>query len=604
MTSAVKRVQASASKLTVALAAAVLLAGGVFVSSALGAGGGGDPCADGIPDARFGLAPGTKGVGSLEVSLDAQHSVACASPIAEYSWDFGDGTSAQGMNASHEYGVGTFRPTLTITDEAGLTDSRTYYADIIVKADNQNPVILPVSAEVLQGEYVSVNVAPGTTDSDGDSLAYGFFLPADEDNGWGHVTEKGWVNVDSQNGTFNYRANSNSAGQDSFEVGVRDGFGGVGTAMVTVQINQHLTAVDDHVTTYAGTPVTVNVTNNDSSFDGWPFEVYWWWGSDDGRVDYNQDGSFTFTPNAGFAGTASFEYGINDSDSLSAHRSFAYVYIDVQVPPNFAPTAVNDSLSINEDVNGSLNILGNDSDQDGDSLSVSLSGGPQHGSASLSPSGMLTYVPAANYNGSDSVSYVVTDSKGAASSATVEITVRSVNDVPAVAADNAQVDEDSAVTIAVLSNDNDVENGRNLSVQIVNSPANGTAKVNADGTVSYQPKANHYGTDNFAYRAVDADGASRQATVTVNIASVNDAPTAIFSATIAAGNRLQLDASGSADVDGAITSYQWNFGNGQTATTSTPSTSYKYKARGTYQVILTVTDAQGVSATFVKTVSI
>lgn len=125
MTSRIKTVQASASKMMITVAAAIILTGGVLVSSAFGAGGGGDLCADGIPDARFSLAPGTKAVGTLEVSFNAQYSVACASPIAEYSWDFGDGASAQGMNTSHEYGVGTFRPTLTITDNQGTSITST-----------------------------------------------------------------------------------------------------------------------------------------------------------------------------------------------------------------------------------------------------------------------------------------------------------------------------------------------------------------------------------------------------------------------------------------------------------------------------------------------
>ncbi len=603
MVSQIKTVQTSVSKMMIVIAVAVILTGGIFVSNVFGAGGGGDPCADGIPDARFNLAPGTKAVGSLEVSLDAQYSVACASPIAEYSWDFGDGVLAQGMNASHEYGIGTFRPALTITDEAGLTNTYTYYTDVIVKADNQAPVLSSAIGTAIQGQDTQFSLATNASDPDGDSLSQGYFLPGATSQNSTVITDNGTISLD-RNGRVYFHAYADASGQETVAIGVRDGFGGEATSTLLITIDPRLTAVDDAVQTYKNTAVTVDVKANDFSYQDAPFNVTWREWSNSGLVQLNPDGTITFTPNGGFTGTASFDYYINSNVSGSYYASYGTVNVEVVLPPNYAPVAANDTLVIDEDATGSLNVLTNDRDQDGDSFTTSLISGAQHGTASLTPSGALNYTPKAHYNGDDSVVYEVTDVKGAKSTATVNISVRSVNDIPTVGNDNAQVAEDGSVNVAVLANDSDVENGSNLVVQIVTTPANGTASVNADKTVTYRPSSNYNGADSFVYRAVDADGASRQATVSLTISSVNDAPVAVFSAKTSPGNHLQLDATSSSDVDGNITSYQWNFGNGQTVTTSTPTTSYKYKARGTYQVSVIVTDNQGLTSTLAKTITL
>src|SRR5437868_4955055 len=87
--------------------AALPMAGVLLPQSAFAAGGGGDPCADGIPNAIVYLTPTTKGVGSLDVSLNGRYSVACNSPIVGYAWDFGDGTSSDSPDVTHTYGVGS-----------------------------------------------------------------------------------------------------------------------------------------------------------------------------------------------------------------------------------------------------------------------------------------------------------------------------------------------------------------------------------------------------------------------------------------------------------------------------------------------------------------
>ncbi|MEM8514010.1 VCBS repeat-containing protein, partial [Massilia sp. MP_M2] len=102
---------------------------------------------------------------------------------------------------------------------------------------------------------------------------------------------------------------------------------------------------------------------------------------------------------------------------------------------NVAPIAAADSVSGSEDGVITGNVLANDSDADGDALTVDTVPvqGPQHGVLVLNADGSFTYTPDANYNGSDSFTYRVTDADGAVSSANVSLTITAVNDAPSAA---------------------------------------------------------------------------------------------------------------------------------------------------------------------------
>src|SRR5207248_2958574 len=175
---------------------------------------------------------------------------------------------------------------------------------------------------------------------------------------------------------------------------------------------------------------------------------------------------------------------------------------------NNAPVAANDSYSVDED--GTLTVpatgvLSNDSDADGNSLTVASPrpiSGPSHGTLTLNANGSFTYTPAANYNGPDSFTYQATDGAANSTPATVSITVNPVDDPPVAVNDSATTNEDTAVTIAVLNNDSDVD-GDPLTSAKVTDPAHGTVTHNANGTFTYTPAANYNGGDSFTYKACD-----------------------------------------------------------------------------------------------------
>src|SRR6185295_10087661 len=222
---------------------------------------------------------------------------------------------------------------------------------------------------------------------------------------------------------------------------------------------------------------------------------------------------------ANYNGADSFTYTIGDGNGGSAT---ATVSISVAAV-NDSPNAGNDSGALAEDGSVSVSVLGNDGDIDGDTLAVTAVTQGAHGSVSFT-AGAVTYTPAANYNGGDSFTYTIGDGHGGSATATVSITVSSVNDVPVAANDSATTDEDAGVTVPVLGNDTDLD-GETLAVTAVTQGANGSVSFTA-GSVTYTPVANFNGADSFTYTIGDGNGGSATATVSISVAAVNDSPNA------------------------------------------------------------------------------
>jgi hypothetical protein len=101
----------------------------------------------------------------------------------------------------------------------------------------------------------------------------------------------------------------------------------------------------------------------------------------------------------------------------------------------------------------------------------------------------------------------------------VTITVEPVNDNPVAADDSASTDEETAVTIAVLANDSDIE-GHALSIISISNPPNGNVLLNGNGTITYTPDDNFVGMDSFTYTVSDGHGGSDTAAVTITVLPV------------------------------------------------------------------------------------
>lgn len=196
---------------------------------------------------------------------------------------------------------------------------------------------------------------------------------------------------------------------------------------------------------------------------------------------------------------------------------------------NTAPTANDDGYSTNEDVTlvvAASGVLANDVDLESDPLTAILVSDVSNGTLTLNSGGDFTYVPDANFNGSDSFTYKANDGLEDSGTATVTITVNPVNDPPVAVDDSGTTDEDTAVVLGVVANDSDLENDT-LSVSAVSTASNGTVANNNDGTVTYTPNADFNGSDSFTYTLSDGNGGSDTATVNVTVNAVNDLPVAL-----------------------------------------------------------------------------
>ncbi|WP_305880423.1 retention module-containing protein [Pseudomonas citronellolis] len=166
-------------------------------------------------------------------------------------------------------------------------------------------------------------------------------------------------------------------------------------------------------------------------------------------------------------------------------------------------------------------LLGNDSDVDGDSLSILSVQGAVNGTVKLE-NGNVVFTPAKDVNGTGSFTYTVSDGHGGTSTATVTVGINAVNDAPEAKPDSASTQEDKPVTLNVLANDSDVD-GDSLSVTSA-SASNGSVTVNADGTLTYTPKANFSGSDSITYTISDGHGGTASSTVAVSVTPVADVP--------------------------------------------------------------------------------
>ena len=188
-------------------------------------------------------------------------------------------------------------------------------------------------------------------------------------------------------------------------------------------------------------------------------------------------------------------------------------------PVNDPPTALNDAFNTDEDVPLIADVLDNDSDVDGDALTATVETGPIHGTLDLESDGLFTYTPDANYHGPDSFTYQATD--GALSdTATVTLTVASVNDPPTALNDGFNTNEDVPLIGYVLDNDSDID-GDALTATVQTEPSHGTLDLESDGLFTYTPDANYYGPDSFTYQVTDGLLLDT-ATVTLVIAPVTD----------------------------------------------------------------------------------
>jgi CshA-type fibril repeat protein len=435
------------------------------------------------------------------------------------------GTPSNGTATLNADGTVTYKPnpdytgtdsfTYTVTDENGATDTATVTLSmepVNDRPDAEDDVRVTDSTDPLV-----IDVIANDKDADGDTLTVTDV-----------TTPSFGTVVDNGDGTVTYDPDEDFVGTDTFEYSITDGNGGTDTATVTVVVNgdgvmNSVVARNDSDETVETDPVVIDVLANDTDPQGDTFSVVSNTDPSNGSVTDNGDGTFTYTADEGFTGTDQFTYTIQDDQGAT---DTATVTVEVTADGVNTVDAINDTATTTQDTDVVVNVLANDTDPDGDSFGVIANTDPSNGTVVDNGDGTFTYTPDAGYTGTDSFTYTIEDDRGATDTATVTVSVDmgAPNSVDAVD-DSYGIDEDTTLIVDLRANDSDPE-GDDFDVISVGTPANGTATLLADGTVKYMPNPDFSGTDTFTYTVEDAQGATDTATVTIDVAPVNDDPDA------------------------------------------------------------------------------
>jgi len=280
-------------------------------------------------------------------------------------------------------------------------------------------------------------------------------------------------------------------------------------------------ASDDTATVIEGATIaSIDVLANDSDSDGDAISITAVNYSGVGTVTFTSS-SLSYTPPTDFSGQVNLTETVIYTVSDGVLTDTGTLTITVTAV-NDAPVAVDDSEALTEDPGlTNITVLNDDTDADGDTLSVTAVSTTGTGTVAVNADGVtIDYTPALNFNGTETITYTVSDGV-LTDTGTLTITVAAVNDAPVAVDDSVVILQDSTIDIEVLDNDSDNESS--LSISSHTNPSFGTATVNGNaGTISYVPNAGYSGADSFDYVVTDSDGATSTATVniTVNAAAV------------------------------------------------------------------------------------
>jgi hypothetical protein len=315
------------------------------------------------------------------------------------------------------------------------------------------------------------------------------------------TTTSSWTPPTS--GTWNVRAASRAQGAHvAYQV-----LSGSASVAIAGPANRAPIAINDDLTTAANSAGSVNVLGNDSDPDGDGFSVTSFTQGTSGSVGFAGSVA-TYTPAADFVGTDFFVYTITDGHGATA---WATVFITVN---NLPPTAVDDTLATPANMAGSVDVLLNDSDADHDAFSVTSFTQGTSGTVGFAGS-VATYTPAADFVGSDSFTYTVTDANGGSATATVNVTVTNLG--PAANDDLISTAQNTPGSVDVLLNDVD---GNHDALTVTSYTQGAHGSVSFSGSLAtYTPALSYTGADAFGYTITDAHGATATATVNVSVRS-------------------------------------------------------------------------------------
>ncbi len=462
----------------------------------------------------------------------------------------------------------------TIQDDEPLT-SNIASIEIEVGAVNDLPVANDDTATTDEDIEVTIDVLANDTDSDGDETIDPLTLDLDQSQSGVQTSltdAQGSWTADSE-GNVTFVPTANLSGLVSITYTVSDDEGGEsfpGTIQVTINaVNDAPVANDDSSTTEEDTPVSFNIITNDTDIEGSETIDLSTIDLDpvtsgiqnsitsNGLWSVDSEGLLTYTPASNYNGTASISYTVQDDEPLTSNIAS----IDVEVGAvNDLPVANDDAATTAEDTQVTIDVLANDTDADGnetiDPLTLDLDqsqSGVQtsltdaQGSWTADSEGNVTFVPTANLSGLVSITYTVSDDEGVESlPGTIQVTINAVNDAPVANDDSSTTEEDTPVSLNIITNDTDVEGYETIDLSTIDLDpvtsgiqnsitSNGLWSVDSEGLLTYTPASNYNGTASISYTVQDDEPLiSNIASIEIEVGGVNDLPVANDDATTTA----------------------------------------------------------------------
>ncbi len=391
----------------------------------------------------------------------------------------------------------------TFAANDGTMNSQPATVSIVVTSVNDAPFAQAQAVSATEDAPVVIGLM--ATDVDGDALTYDVTTPP----------AYGTLSGTAPNLT--YTPAPNFHGPDAFVFRVNDG-----------QLNSALATVTINVAPLEDVPVVgpldlhtpedewVNITLAGLDADGEPLVFHVASAPLHGVLTGTLP-NLVYTPSADYSGSDSFTYYASDS---AANSAVATVSITI-APVNDPPQAESLTDVLNEDTAAAFALPARDAD--GDTLTWQITALPAHGTVSgVAPN--LLYTPAANFFGTDSLTFVARDATSASAPAVISFTVRADNDEPVANPQAVALNEDAPATVLLTATEVD---GDPVQFAVLTGPQHGTLMATANpAAFIYTPAGNYHGSDSFTFKANDGAVDSAPATVTLAVAPVRDVPVA------------------------------------------------------------------------------
>ncbi|MEQ6118213.1 Ig-like domain-containing protein, partial [Reichenbachiella sp. MALMAid0571] len=506
-------------------------------------------------------------------------------PVTFDGGSFGNITVASGSGTISGISQGTYNNISIAVSGCSSVDG------VSIVLDCNPPIADDENVTIAEDTPVTVSAVTGDIDPDGTVIASTIVLtdPNNPSNVGNSSTPvvivgEGTFTVDvNGNVTFTPELNFNGISRVNYTIEDNEGnLSNIATITVTVTpLNDGPEAIDDVESIGPEETLSASVVPNDTADpegDNVSYSVVSGTTPDEtteGTLTFNPDGTYTFTPVAGFTGLVEYDYeACDDGTPIVCSRAT----VSINVGTNEPPVADNETISTDEDTPVTLDITDGDTDSDGTIVSSSIilidSGNssntgnnstplviPGEGVYTVDVSGNLTFTPESDFNGTSSVNYTIKDNLGAKSNiATVTVTVNPINDGPEAIDDFETIDPDETLVTSVVGNDMADPENDDLTYSLVtgtepDTGTEGTLFFFDTGDYVFTPVTGFKGIVTFEYKVCDDGSPSICSTATVTIDVTDNIPPVADDESATTNEDQQvviLVVEGDTDADGTI----------------------------------------------------